>query len=657
MRKAVRTFEAPSGVLIIAALVLAPFLGGKEELMGTAGVAVLILIAALALLWSRQFARPAGLGPLAIFVGLLALSAVVTASLHATIQQAMYFAACAAAGLTASSVGRGRKWFTAALFALAAAGLVLGLLAVREYRDSGAGWRVFATFVNPSYFGGWLVLVLPVTLSVFLAARSPVLLGAAGIAWGLELAALLLTGTRFAIVSALAAFLVLGASAVWARSLGRRQLAWLGVAAAIAVIALATAFVPTAARTGGRAAVEQAHSLQHRIATWHGTARIIRSHPLLGTGIGTFELVFPRYMVAGYTRNAHDGYMQIAAEAGIPALMALAAALGALILAGLRGLRRDDDTEHPLLQRNGVALLACGALAAVAGSLIRNLLDSDLYNPGIGFAFWILAGLVASCAPHPKPVNPHAALRGFLTVLALGMVVLWSLFVIAGLKAEVAAMESDPGSAIELYRSAISLDPLNADHWLHLGQVKAYTAGDDEDQWRQGVADVRRAARLEPTRARDRIVLGRILAARGDTSGALREFRAALDLDPHSTRAMLSAARLLQGREADAMYRRMLDEEKSPVERLRGVPELVNPDFAWAHYHFGLEDMRSQVWRDAAAHFRAAVERLERRKSYKMYREAAEAAGMVDPAEEQALDQLLSDCKAALKEANLKAGG
>ena len=652
MKKDARTLEASSALLIIAALVLAPFIGGKEELAGMAALSILVLAASVLLLWSRQFARPGALWPFAAFVGLIAASAINTASLHATIQQTLYFAACAAAALVASSAARTSRWLVGAAFAFASAGLLLSLMAAWEYRGSGAGWRVFGTFLNPGFFGGYLVMVLPITLAVFLASRSPIILAAAGVSWGLELAALLLTGTRFAVASAFGAILVFAVLALWTRSLGRRQFVWFGVAIAIASVAVGASFAPTAARLGSKAAAEQAHSGPFRIATWKGTAKIIRAHPILGTGAGTFELVFPRYMVAGYTRNAHSGYLQIAAEAGIPALIAAGAAFGALVLAGIRGLRREDEERLSFLLPDGVTLLVCAAIAALAGSLARNLLDSDIYNPGIGLPFWILAGLVAARAPARQPATAPTAARIALSALAGAMALVWSLFVIGQVRSD-AAMEAwrngDPLSAVEMLRSAVAVDPLSGDHWLKLGQIEAMSP--DEDQRKEGIAHIRRAARLEPTRARNPIVLGEVLAAQGDTQGAIDAYRRALAVDPHATRAMLAAARLLKGNEADDMYRRLLDEEKSPVERLRGVPELVNPDYAWAHYYFGQKEMNSGHWEKAAEHFRAAVNRLELRKSYKMIREAAEAAGMVDPEEEQALDQLLADSKAALAKA------
>ncbi|MBI2843628.1 MAG: O-antigen ligase family protein [Armatimonadetes bacterium] len=648
--KTSRTFESLSAALIVAVLFAAPFIGGKDELAGTAALSVLCFAAAL-LLWTRKFAIPTAVLPLVVFVALVASSAIVTASLRATIEQTLYFAACAAAAIAASSAIKDTRWFTATLVALAGAGLLLGALGVREHRLSGQEWRVFATFASPGFFGGYLVMALPVTLAVFLTASSPVVVLITGLAWGFELAALLLTGTRLAIAAAGGSLVIFFIPALWTRCLERRQFVRLATILALAIVASAVAIAPTTYRVKGPAAGQQSHSGPFRIATIKGTINIVRANPILGTGAGTFEMVFPRYMVAGYTRMAHNGYLQLASEAGIPALAAAGVSFGALLLAGVRGLRSRSDSGSP---SGSEILLTIGIIAALAGSLARNLLDSDIYNPAIGFTFWTLAGLVSSRAASRRVAGPHSALRLGLTAVLVLMACTWSLFSLGQQRATAAVRaidNQDVYSALELYRSAAMVDPLNAEYWVRYGQILALSAGPDDDQWREGIAYVRRGVRLEPTRARHAISLARLLQSHGDTAGAVRAFRRALDMDPHATPAMLALARLLSGRDAEEMYHRLLKEEGSPFEQLRGVPEIVNPDYAWAHYYFGRKLLEKGEYKQAADHFRSAVERLERRKSFGLYIEAMESAGLADTESESDLDGLLDDSKAGLAEA------
>lgn len=650
-------------VFITIVLVLAPFLGGKRDIIGTGLLAIVAFASVIALVWCRQLLKPTAFWPFSAFLILIALSAVVTVCMHATLYQIMYFSACAAVALVASSAYTDKKWSAATLYCLIVVGVILSVTGISEYARSSADWRIFGPFESPGYFGGYLVLIIPVLLAAVLAFKPVAAKVASTLVWALAIAALFLTGTRFAIISVGIASIAFVALAAWTRNLNRQRSIWLIIAAAVAIGAASLANAPTASRMAGKAATEQSHSLPFRVATWKGTANIIKAHPLIGTGVGTFELVFQKYMVAGYTRMAHNGYLQVASESGILSLIALAVAFGALFLAGLKGLRRDDENEPALFSDGGSALIACGLAAAIIGSLARNLMDSDLYNPGIGLTFWAFAGLIASRMPSRKTISLPSVAKIGITALAAVMSVLFYMFMLGDMhssSAETAIFNGDAIFAMDEYRAATKVDPLLGEHWLHLGQLEVATSQGDESQWVQGTNHIRKAAHLEPTRARNYIVLGRILSDHSDKRGAVDAFRKALDADPHATPAMLAVAQLLSGTDAEAMYKRLLDEEKSPTEQLKGVPELVNPDFAWAHYYFGKKSLSEGHWSDAAEHFSEAVGRLEKRKSYGKFLAAAKEAGMNDPEQESALDGLLSDSQSRLAEARshiLKDGG
>ncbi|MEN6519875.1 MAG: O-antigen ligase family protein [Armatimonadota bacterium] len=650
-----------TAALVIVVLALAPFIGGRDSVIETAILASIALIALGTMIFSRRFSNPIGVWPFAVFVGLIAASSIVTVSFHATIEQTLYFAACAAAAIAASSSLRSDKRFITALFVLTGVGLVLGAMAVVEYWESGSGWRVFGPFYNPGYFGGYLVMVVPIALAVFLTSRSVAVAAGGGLAWGFSLAALLLTGTRLALVFTLFSIILFFVLAIWCRAIGKKQLIHIAVAALIALIAISFCRSTVESRVEGKAAAQQSHSFPFRVATWKGTANIVRKHPVLGTGAGTYELVFQKYMVAGYTRVAHNSYLELAADTGVPALAAGAVAFGVLFLTGLKNLRREDDEggKSELLLPRGATLMACALAAALVGALARNMFDSDIYNPGIGFTFWTLAGILAARAPVIKEAKPSAAARVGISILIGAMIVVWSLFAMAKSSAETAVFllqNDDQPGGIEHLRTAVDYDPLCGEYRMRLGQSLVYVSDGDEAQWKEGVASLNKAIRLEPTRARNMIALARILRANGDDNGAIRMFGKALIADPHATPAMVAMADIwIKSKktqlEAELMYERLIDQEKSPVEELRGVPEIVNPDYVWAHFYFGSKYFSEKNWNDAAKQFNAVIERLELRKSFTVQRQAAEASGMFDPEEEYALDDVLQRSKGGLAKA------
>ncbi len=123
--------------------------------------------------------------------------------------------------------------------------------------------------------------------------------------------------------------------------------------------------------------------LLYRSGNWIAAAEMIRDHPLLGTGVGTFGNVFPAYRAEGMneSRYAHCTWLQLVAELGIGALPLLAlAAAGAWLLA--RRARSADAL--------GMAA-AIGALAFLA----QNVVDFTAYQPAVG-ALFVLAAVLAA---------------------------------------------------------------------------------------------------------------------------------------------------------------------------------------------------------------------------------------------------------------------
>src|SRR6185295_5473018 len=120
---------------------------------------------------------------------------------------------------------------------------------------------------------------------------------------------------------------------------------------------------------------------------WSVTLQIIKAHPLIGTGLGAFGVVYTKFD----TRNglfrleqAHNDYLQVLSDGGI-----IGAAL-ALMFVGLlfyrafvRARSRDDF-------RRGVALAALGGCFAV---LVHSFFDFTLHTTSNALLFLVLAAL------------------------------------------------------------------------------------------------------------------------------------------------------------------------------------------------------------------------------------------------------------------------
>ena len=65
------------------------------------------------------------------------------------------------------------------------------------------------------------------------------------------------------------------------------------------------------------------NSMTQRVYYWQSALKIISEHPLSGVGAGNFKLVYPRFknISANETIYAHNSYLQIWAESGLPAFL------------------------------------------------------------------------------------------------------------------------------------------------------------------------------------------------------------------------------------------------------------------------------------------------------------------------------------------------
>jgi len=537
---------------------------------------------------------------------------------------AVLLAALLMAGLVAR-LCRDRNGFAALLLAVVVAGSVVAGIGANEYLaywKLGIVHRVFATFANPDFLAGYLLLTLPVTLSAFAATTERTARLALGVGTGLQTLGLMVTGSRAGIGILLVALLVwLALIAASQAAAGRWKRVGLGVAVCIVCILLGSA--PLLLRIGGRntaqgkgsasassgeTAVAQAqdHSTAFRRWTWIGTVKMAAANPLLGTGLGTFDIAYPRYAVTAYTAHAHNGYLQWAGETGIPGILLLltglaaATAFGAhvLFLPRLAGTQAESEMPPPERAASGLAaqlaleeprLLLAGLLAAVLASMLHNLLDSDWYIVATAYtlcaALALLVGLSRDLAPLatqiPRPFAPTMIGVGGLIAAFL----LWRAVAVGGGNVqEFAAREAlarrDPQAAIEAYQAEASLEPLSPEPHLSLAQIYLYSQRPE-----QALQQLQIATRLAQT-GKTYYRLGQFYLSTGDLDRAIAAFRRARELQPNTQnlRALGDALRQAgQAESAARVYREMERLEAGPYGTVRAMPEIVETDFAYAH--------------------------------------------------------------------------
>ncbi len=270
-------------------------------------------------------------------------------------------------------------------------------------------YRAAGTFPHPNELGLFLVVTLAVTLATLAVARRGPgrwALAAAGLAQAI---ALLYTFSRSAWLG-----LLLAAGLLVLRGPSRRVIAAVLILAAVAGVWL----LPP----GGREAlVSRGARLQPYEATrlqyFRAAARMARSHPLSGIGLGTYAERFDDFKDPGIepdreqSSDAHNAFLAMAAEAGLPAGLALLCGFALSLGAVLRSLRRPG--------RPSVESLA--PAAALLGTIPPLLLNGFHYQEVCWLA---LAWTQVRPSPFPAPIEerpPMAAGRRFLWISAAAL--------------------------------------------------------------------------------------------------------------------------------------------------------------------------------------------------------------------------------------------
>jgi hypothetical protein len=301
--------------------------------------------------------------------------------------------------------------FVVSLVALAQSATARGLMYWR-WRPTYEGPEPFGPFVNRNHFATWAVLAIPLCLG-YLAARSvgrdhkdmlrPLRMR---IAHAIRARAMWLLASVVAMTAALGLTLsrsgiaALGAAlgAAWwltprrGGRMGRRVAVAAAIAAAGAVVLWnAPALAGRFARTG--------IGYADRLIIWRETLPIVRDFWTTGAGLGTFESTMAFYQQADrsvFFNQAHSEYLQLAAEGGVPLIVAGAGVVAAFVRLAASRLRED---------LTGMFWVRAGAAAGLTAVALQSVWENGLRIPANALLAAILAAIVVH-EPHHHHHTP-----------------------------------------------------------------------------------------------------------------------------------------------------------------------------------------------------------------------------------------------------------
>ena len=625
--------------------------GGISSLLNALGVPFLLLLTALAtlLVLVREWQYPKSVGNIpgvwvmATGLGIWASASMLPAPVkYLSINGLTALLAALLVGGIIARLGRDERSVMVFLGALIVAGSIIGGIGVNDYLNA---WkhgthelRAYATFTNPNFLAGYLLLTIPATLGAFASATDRTAKLATGIGLILQTACLMLTASRAGaamMLLSVIAWLVL----VLISRAHRGRMAAISQGVVLVIVSAVLASAPTLSRvtsttpTTNSAGVSsnttgQAHSAEFRKYTWIGTYRALAANPVMGTGIGSYEAAYPRYTLTAFTVHAHNSYLQFASETGwvgAVLLMGTFAAIVGFTLKALFFVAPLEENAAPFHALFGTPkLMIAGLLASLFGSMIHSVFDSDWYVVATLFTLCavlsimgILARVVAPQNAYvPQPLPKLTFYVGIALVLALTYcgitqfmerLSLWNAAYNVNLAYRIPADDNSYLQASAMfYKQASTLDSYDPEPLLGLATVSAPLQKPDDAK-----QALERATQAAPT-GKTFYRLGKFLVSQHDEKGAITAFSEARNREPRNLQNLrwLGDTQEKSGQvdEAKLTYESMVELEKSAYGKVRAIPEMIETDFAYAHLSLATLALDRNEIQTAVEEYKAALE-------------------------------------------------
>jgi len=283
----------------------------------------------------------------------------------------------------------------------------------------------YGPFVNKNHFAGWMIMAMSVALAYFggRLARTPrnakrgwreallwwsspaanelLLIAFALVVMGISL---LMSVSRSGVLCALLAIGVTALTIARRQASRARKMVGIGFLA-FTVVAVA-GWVGTEA-IGKRFAGADAEwsGGRGRVGAWADAWSVVRAVPLTGTGMNTYGdamLFYQRHVTAVHFAQAHNDYLQIAAEGGLLVLVPAAIAVALLIVHVRRRFAADDPRSMSYWVRIGAAT----GLVAIA---LQEAVDFSLQMPGNALLFTVLCAIALHRPRIRSHTHVHAA--------------------------------------------------------------------------------------------------------------------------------------------------------------------------------------------------------------------------------------------------------
>ncbi|HKV61105.1 MAG TPA: O-antigen ligase family protein [Candidatus Acidoferrum sp.] len=317
---------------------------------------------------------------------------------------------------------RGRRAKKRLVYALVSLGVFEALYGLVQYL---AGWQhiwtyvkkyylddATGTYINRNHFAGFLEMILPFAVALTLLSAELLFKNNSGERTSLRrlfssselprlmfwffvvillFSAVVLSRSRMGIISAVVSLVAIVALAGTAstRTRTRVAVATLFFLSVLGVVVwIGNDPVMSRFETLGQ---EYNFNGQNRISIWRDTIGLTRQHPFVGTGFGSFTVVYPSVQTAFLNLlvdHAHCDYLEVATELGLPGAVLLFGSVFWVLVHAVRHYAKPGDRF--------VRAVSLGCIGSIVAILLHSLADFNLYIPANALVFAVILAVAQS---------------------------------------------------------------------------------------------------------------------------------------------------------------------------------------------------------------------------------------------------------------------
>lgn len=272
-------------------------------------------------------------------------------------------------------------------------------------------------------------------------------------------------------------------------------------------------------------------TFQDRIVYYKDAVKIIKDHPVIGTGGQGWNSVYRQYQPYNYSSSLiHSQYLQILVEAGIVGFLALLTTWFLFFSAVIKLIRKNSGDNRFLIW-----VVACAALAIGFHSII----DFTLSIPSVAFVLWSLWGMIAGI--HQKNLEEANTKSKILFSVIIGAGLVSILFAFALFSANYtdkgikAYNNQQYKKAEESFKNAINFNPLNSENYAHLSRIYIIMGVDNNNrnELEKSLTFVNKAVKLDRNNPEIRTLKGKAHFDLDQIQEGVEEFEKANRLAPY----------------------------------------------------------------------------------------------------------------------------